>query len=126
MRVLSSCLPHNRTNKIIRHILFFPSDTGAGASTGGVTTTTTPSKVVCLSYLRGLVSRLSDYEEEEGRVMPHLRSARTVPYLVAMLAANHRHLGAEAAAVGAEALAHICGTEDFVTYRVRDRNNSTR
>ncbi|CAM9948471.1 unnamed protein product [Scytosiphon promiscuus] len=78
-------------------------------------------EVVCLSYLRGLVSRLSDHEEE-GRVMPHLRSARTVPCLVAMLAANHQYLGIETAAVGAEALAYICGTEDFVTYQARGRS----
>ncbi|CAM9915068.1 unnamed protein product, partial [Ectocarpus sp. 8 AP-2014] len=54
-------------------------------------------EIVCLSYLRGLVSRLSDYEE--GRVMPHLRGAGTVSCLAAMLHANHRHLGMEAAAV---------------------------
>lgn len=51
--------------------------------------------------------------------MPHLRSAGTASCLATMLQANHRHLGLEASTVGAEALAHICGTEDFVTYRVR-------
>lgn len=76
-------------------------------------------KVVCLSYLRGLVSRMSDYEE--GRVMPHVRSAGTAACLAEMLHANHRHLGAEALATGAEALAYICDTEDFVTHRVRTR-----
>eukprot|EP00752_Nemacystus_decipiens_P009609 g8586.t1 len=72
-------------------------------------------EVVCLSYLRGLVSRMGDYEE--GRVMPHIRSAGTTHFLAEMLHANHRHLGAEALATGAEALAYICDTEDFVTYR---------
>lgn len=51
--------------------------------------------------------------------MPHLRGAGTASCLAAMLHANHRHLGMEAAAVGAEALAFVCGTEDFITYRVR-------
>lgn len=51
--------------------------------------------------------------------MPHIRSAGTASCLADMLHANHRHLGIEASAVGAEALAYICGTEDFMTYRVR-------
>lgn len=51
--------------------------------------------------------------------MPHLRGAGTASCLAAMLHANHRHLGMEAVAVGAEALAFVCGTEDFITYRVR-------
>ncbi|CAN0418390.1 unnamed protein product [Pylaiella littoralis] len=72
-------------------------------------------EVVCLSYLRGLLSCLT--EHEEGRVMPHLRSAGTASCLATMLQTNHRHLGVEASTVGAEALAHICGTEDFITYR---------
>lgn len=79
-------------------------------------------KAVCLSYLRGLVSCLSDYEE--GRVMPHLRSAGTASCLAVMLQAHHRHLGVEASTVGAEALANICGTEDFVTYRVRTQGGT--
>ena len=65
---------------------------------------------------------MSDYEE--GRVMPHIRSAGTAACLAEMLHANHRHLGAEALATGAEALAHICDTEDFVTYRVRPSSGS--
>ncbi|CAM9751222.1 unnamed protein product [Ectocarpus sp. 12 AP-2014] len=81
-------------------------------------------EIVCLSYLRGLVSRLSDYEE--GRVMPHLRGAGTVSCLAAMLHANHRHLGMEAAAVGAEALAFVCDTEDFITYREEYINDAAR
>lgn len=79
----------------------------------------TKKKVVCLSYLRGLVSRMGDYEA--GRVMPHIRSAGTAACLAGMLHTNHRHLGAEASATGAEALAYICDTEDFITYRVRTR-----
>lgn len=51
--------------------------------------------------------------------MPHIRSAGTTGCLAEMLHTNHRHLGAEALATGAEALAYICDTEDFVTYRVR-------
>lgn len=62
---------------------------------------------------------MGDYEE--GRVMPHIRSAGTAACLAEMLHANHRYFGAEAAAVGAEALAYICATEDFITYRVRTR-----
>lgn len=56
--------------------------------------------------------------------MPHIRSAGTAACLAEMLHANHRHLGAEALATGAEALAHICDTEDFVTYRVRPSSGS--
>ncbi|CAN0590515.1 unnamed protein product [Laminaria digitata] len=77
----------------------------------------TNNKVVCLSYLRGLLSRLTGSEED--RVMPHIRSAKTTSYLSAMLHCNHLHLGMEAAAVGAEALAYVCDTEDFGMYRVR-------
>ena len=51
--------------------------------------------------------------------MPHIRSAGTTSSLATMLHANHEHLGMEAAAVGAEALAYVCDTEDFGMYRVR-------
>lgn len=64
-----------------------------------------------------MVSRLSDYEED--RIMPTVRAEGTTSALAAMLHANHASLGEEAKAVGAEALAHICATEDFGTYRVR-------
>lgn len=63
------------------------------------------------------MSRLSDYDE--GRVMPHLRSAGTTACLALMLHTNHEYIGMAAAAVGAEALAYVCDTEDFATYRVR-------
>lgn len=72
---------------------------------------------MCLSYLRGLVSRLREYEED--RVMPHIRSAGTLASLAAMLHINHGYLGRKTLAIGAEALAHLCGTEHFGTYRVR-------
>lgn len=67
------------------------------------------------------MSRLSDYEED--RVMPMIRSAGTAAALAAMLHANHVHLGEEATRIGAEALAHVCSTEDFGTYRVRKRRD---
>lgn len=58
--------------------------------------------------------------------MPHIRSAGTAACLAEMLHSNHRHLGVEASTTGAEALAYICNTEDFVTYRVRARPQMTR
>lgn len=51
--------------------------------------------------------------------MPLLRSAGTAAALAAMLHANHENLGEEALRVGAEALAHMCNSEDFRTSRVR-------
>ena len=56
--------------------------------------------------------------------MPHIRSAGTAACLAEMLHVNHRHLGAEALATGAEALAYICDTEDFVTYRVSSEDDA--
>lgn len=53
--------------------------------------------------------------------MPHIRSARTASCLAAMLHANHEHMGAAAVTMGAEALAFVCATEDFSTYRVRKK-----
>lgn len=70
-----------------------------------------------MSYLRGLLSRLTGCEE--GRVMPHIRSKRTTSHLASMLHVNHGHLTMKVNAIGAEALAYVCDTEDFGMYRVR-------
>lgn len=64
------------------------------------------------------MSRLVEYDED--RVMPMLRSAGTTAALAKMLHTNHAYLGEEANAVGAETLAHVCATEDFSTYRVKE------